>query len=238
MHTFFSEHTDDKEIILDPSESMHAIRVLRLHTGDKVRILDGKGNRFTGRITNANPHKVIIRISGHTHQDKRAPYYLHIAIAPTKNMNRFEFFLEKAVETGIDEITPLLCEHSERNRIRTERLEKITVAAMKQSGQSYIPRLNRITPFASFVQQSFTGDKLIAHCCTHEQEKQFLSDAVTTNRILLLVGPEGDFSRKELDLAFLHDYLPVSLGHTRLRTETAGIAVAVIMAARFFHTAK
>ncbi len=235
MHTFYAGQIHDKEILLDPSESTHAVRVLRLQTGDEVQVLNGKGNIYTGAISKADPRRVAIGITRHVHLEKRAPYFLHIALAPPKNMNRFEFFLEKAVETGVDEITPLLCEHSERDRLRRDRMEKVTIAAMKQSGQAFMPRLNTMTPFSEFVQQPFSGNKLIAHCCTHEQASRHLSDAINSDHILLLIGPEGDFSRKELELAFLRNYIPVSLGHSRLRTETAGIAAAVITATRFFH---
>ncbi len=236
MHTFFSRNITPPEIRLDAAESSHAIRVLRLTTGDTIQILDGAGNIYTGRITEDPPRGVVLRIINHKHLIRRAPYYLHIAIAPPKNMNRFEFFLEKAVETGIDEVTPLLCARSERDRIRMERLEKITVSALKQSGQPFLPRLNPMSSFSSFVQQPFDGDKLIAHCCTHERATRYLADAISARRILLMIGPEGDFTQEELELAFTHRFTAVSLGHSRLRTETAGIAGTVITASRFFHT--
>ncbi|MCD6201460.1 MAG: 16S rRNA (uracil(1498)-N(3))-methyltransferase [Bacteroidales bacterium] len=234
MHTFYAEQIHEKKILLDPSESTHAVRVLRLQTGDEVQVLNGRGDIYSGVISKADPRQAVISIIRLVHLEKRAPYSLHIALAPPKNMNRFEFFLEKVVETGIDEITPLLCEHSERDRIRRDRMEKVIVAAMKQSGQSFMPRLNVMTSFSEFVQQPFTGNKLIAHCCTHGRASQHLSDAITSDRIRLLIGPEGDFSRQELELALLHKYLPVSLGPSRLRTETAGMAAAVITATRFF----
>ena len=238
MHIFFSRDITDREIRLDPTESSHAIRVLRLSSGDTIQVLDGQGNIYTGRIKDPNPRKVVTQITNHQSLLQRAPYYLHIAIAPTKNINRFEFFLEKAIETGIDEITPLLCEHSERNKIRINRLEKIAITAIKQSGQPFLPRINHMVPFFSFIRQNFSGDRFIAHCCMHEKATRHFYHTIDKDHLLLLIGPEGDFSRKELDQAVENDYHPVSLGHTRLRTETAGIAGAIIAAVKFFNTIK
>ncbi len=238
MHTFFSHDITTRDVRLDPVESSHAIRVLRLSSGDTIRVLDGQGNIYTGIIKDPNPRKVVVRITNHHSLSQRATYYLHIAIAPPKNINRFEFFLEKAIETGIDEITPLQCEHSERNKIRIDRLEKIAISAMKQSGQPFLPRINHMVPFVSFVRQNFSGDRFIAHCCLHEKATRHFYHAIKKNHLLLLIGPEGDFSRKELDLAVENNYFPVSLGHTKLRTETAGITGAIITAVKFYDSTK
>ncbi len=233
MHSFYSVHVEKEHILLDRTESSHAVRVLRLTTGDMVKILDGHGTIYTGEIEVPDPGRVKIRIKEEEQKISRASYYLHIAIAPTKSINRFEFFLEKAMESGVDEVTPLLCQHSERKRIRTDRLEKLLITAMKQSLQPFLPHLNPVISFSSFIQRSFHGDRLIAHCCTHENKpERHLFNAITSDHILVLIGPEGDFSHEEINAALKKGYHPVSLGPARLRTETAGIATAIIASVR------
>ena len=234
MHIFFSLHNDHGEILLDPEESRHAIRVLRLSHGDEVGVMNGHGNFFTATILTADPQKVRLQVTGEIRQKERAPYYLHLAIAPTKNMNRFEFFVEKATEIGVDETTPLLCDHSERNKIRPDRLRKIAVTALKQSQQLFLPILHPLTPFTDLLKRPFHGDRFIAHCCTHERAQQHLFEAISSPRLLILIGPEGDFSEDEVILARQEGYLPVSLGKSRLRTETAGIMAAMTAAIKHY----
>jgi 16S rRNA (uracil1498-N3)-methyltransferase len=149
-------------------------------------------------------------------------HYLHLAVAPTKNTDRFEWFLEKATEIGVDEITPILCEHSERKVIKDDRLEKVVISAMKQSLKAYLPKLNPLTPLKDLLNAEFEGKKFIAHC--YDLDKRELKNELTeSSSHLVLIGPEGDFSEEEIQLAITQQFIPVSLGESRLRTETAGV---------------
>jgi len=234
MQNFFSTHIADGIVYLDEKESFHAVRVLRLKEGDRIRVFDGKGNIYTARIRSVHPRHTEAVTEEHVHHEARAPWHLHLAIAPTKNLERFEFFLEKATETGVDEITPLLCERSERRKLRYDRLERVLTAAVKQSLQPFLPRLNTLTPFREFITLPLSGDRLIAHCCEQEDpDRVHLYDRITSRQVVLLIGPEGDFTPEETSEALLAGYRAVSLGNTRLRTETAGVAAAVIAATKF-----
>lgn len=224
MQLFFN-HTLTKEskiLTFDKIESKHIIKVLRKKEGDILQITNGKGLLFEASIFDANEKHCSVTILSIIEKPKSHPYYLHIAIAPTKLNERFEWFLEKVTEIGIDEITPLLCEHSERKVIKTDRFEKIIVAASKQSLHFHSPKLNELTSFSDFMSQKREGLKLIAHC--EDQDKILLKQVVKPNEtVTILIGPEGDFSLKEIKLALKNNYKPVSLGNSRLRTETAGI---------------
>jgi 16S rRNA (uracil1498-N3)-methyltransferase len=222
MHLFYTPGITDLNHVLSEAESMHCTRVLRLAEGHIVHLADGRGTLYTARITAANPKACAVEIISKDEHYKRRPYRLHLAVAPTKNMERFEWLLEKITEIGIDEITPLLCEHSERRVLKRERVEKILVAAMKQSLKAQLPLLHDITPAAEFVKQDFSAKKLIAHCAP--DEKTALPKALRGCRdALILIGPEGDFSSEEIATALQHGFEAVSLGDTRLRVETAGI---------------
>jgi 16S rRNA (uracil1498-N3)-methyltransferase len=222
MYLFYTPGIAGLNHILNKEESMHCTRVLRLTEGHTVHLADGRGTLYMARITAANPKACAVEIISKDEHYKRRPYRLHLAVAPTKNMERFEWLLEKITEIGIDEITPLLCEHSERRVLKRERVEKILVAAMKQSLKAQLPLLHDITPVAEFVKQNFSPKKLIAHCAPGE--KTALPKALQGCRdALILIGPEGDFSSEEIAAALQHGFEAVTLGDTRLRVETAGI---------------
>lgn len=212
---------DTKEFTFDREESKHIIKVLRKKDGDILFVTNGLGFLFECSIVLAIETKCTVAIM-RFNKSERPNFYLHLAVAPTKMNDRFEWFLEKATEIGISEITPIICEHSERKHIKTERFEKIVVAAMKQSNQNYLPKLNEPVLFKDFMNNSFSGQLFIAHC--EETEKKLLKDALQPQTdVTLLIGPEGDFSAKEIQMATENKYIAVSLGNTRLRTETAAI---------------
>jgi len=206
---------------LSEDESKHAVKVLRLKVGDKLEVLDGKGNSYIAVITEANAKKCAVSIeSKQIHQE--SPYYLEIIISPTKNSDRMEWFIEKAIEIGVSKISFVLTERSERKKIRLDRFEKIAVSAMKQSKHYHLTELSELTSFDSIVNSNFDGDRFIAHCL--EDNKQHLKDvAKTKSNCQILIGPEGDFTTDEIDLALSKKFKAVSLGESRLRTETAGI---------------
>ena len=222
MHLFYTPDISEETYTLNEIESKHCIKVLRLNTNDQIELIDGKGSFYEAKIIDPNPKKCKIEITKTIHEFGKRNHYLHIAIAPTKNMDRFEWFLEKATEIGIDEVTPLLCDHSERKAIKNERLEKIMISAVKQSIKAYKPKLNPLTKYGDFIKQNFDGTKFIAHC--EENEKQSLkANYKTGSNSLILIGPEGDFSPNEIKLAKENNFRETSLGESRLRTETAGI---------------
>ncbi len=222
MHLFYTPDINEKIYSLNEEESKHCMRVLRLQKDDKINLIDGKGGLYTARIIDTNPKKCILEVLDYKQEYGKRDFYLHIAIAPTKNISRFEWFLEKATEIGIDEITPLLCEHSERKIIKPNRLNKVITAAVKQSLKAYHPKLNVLTKFSDFISANNKGEKYIAHC--EENEKRNLKDICKSKTdIVILIGPEGDFSPKEIKQAQENNFTEISLGNSRLRTETAGI---------------
>lgn len=205
----------------DKEESKHIIKVLRKKDSDILHVTNGLGYLFKTEITLASDNKCTVKIISF---EKTAPskFHLHLAVAPTKMNDRFEWFLEKATEIGIHEITPIICDRSERKVINNERFDKIILAAMKQSNELFLPKLNEAISFKEFVKQKQEGFKFIAHC--EETNKKTLKSALEPNKnVTLLIGPEGDFTEKEIELALDSNYIPVSLGNTRLRTETAAI---------------
>lgn len=230
MHLFYTpdiqpEHT---AFILNEEESKHAIRVLRLSAGQQVQLVDGNGGYYTAVITDAHPKRTVLEISGVSMAHGKRPYYLHIAIAPTKNIDRVEWFLEKATEVGVDEVTPIICDHSERTAVKPERLRKVVVAAMKQSQRAYLPKVNPATSFADFVKAEVSGKRFIAHCA--DGEKRSLSHLLQPGEpAVVLIGPEGDFSPAEIDIAIRKDFVPITFGRARLRTETAALMACVEM---------
>lgn len=220
MQLFFTENTNDK-FILPAEESKHITKVLRKKEGDNLNFTDGKGHLLIAEITNSDTRKTQVRIIEKYPKEKQHHYYLHIAIAPTKNMDRFEWFLEKSCEIGIDEITPIICERSERKVVKTERCNRILLSAMKQSLKYHLPKLNEAISLKNFLQKDFGGGKYIAHC--ENGEKKELRKEKIENKTLVLIGPEGDFSPKEIEKSEHYNFTPISLGNSRLRTETAGI---------------
>ncbi|MEX2371448.1 MAG: 16S rRNA (uracil(1498)-N(3))-methyltransferase [Bacteroidales bacterium] len=221
MNIFYKPGITSKSLVLDAAESNHCIKVMRYRKGDIVRLIDGKGGYYTAEIETDDRKACGIKIISVDENFEKLPYELHIAIAPTKNMDRFEWFIEKATEIGISKITPLICSRSERKMIRHDRLEKIVIAAMKQSVRAFKPVIERHIDYATWLKSGQTGTKYIAHCM--ESPKQNLWQATLSDSITILIGPEGDFTQEEVRLAEKHAFEPVSLGKSRLRTETAGI---------------
>lgn len=214
------------------------MRVLRMQRGEQILVTDGLGHLFHCEITNPHQKHCEVRILSTEEPEALHEGYVHIAIAPTKNIDRLEWMIEKCTEMGVDELTPLLCEHSERKNVNEDRLRKIMVSAAKQSLKTTFPRLNPLTRFADFMEQTQSDDLLIAHCMSDDDDsdntlqrnyqatsvKTALKDNITRGHsVVILIGPEGDFSEKEVALALGHGCRPVSLGKARLRTETAGL---------------
>jgi len=205
----------------DKEESKHIIKVLRKKDTDILFVTNGLGFLFKTEITLASDSKCTVKILSFEKQP-RSKFHLHLAVAPTKMNDRYEWFLEKATEIGIHEITPIICDHSERKVVNKERFDKILLVAMKQSNELYLPKLNEAVTLKEFLKHERTGLKLIAHC--EEADKQTLKSVLKPNAdVTMLIGPEGDFSEKEIAVALENSYIPVSLGNTRLRTETAAI---------------
>lgn len=227
MHIFYTPDIQNSPE-LPEEETAHAVRVLRLQPGDEVMLTDGTGNFYHARISLIAHKRCLVDIVETVPQPPLWSGHLHIAMAPTKNMDRTEWFAEKATEIGIDELTFLNCRYSERKVLKTERIAKILVSAIKQSLKARLPRLNEMMDFKAFIQQPFNGQKFIAHC--HEGEKTPLKDAVRKGEeAVVLIGPEGDFSEEEVRLAEEAGFIPVSLGSSRLRTETAALVACHIL---------
>ncbi len=227
MWLFYTPDIKD-DMQLPEEEAGHCIRVLRMKEGDSIRLTDGKGCFYDAVISAVSGKRCMVHIERKEQQEQLWNGYLHIAVAPTKLMDRNEWFVEKAVEIGVDEITFLKTDHSERDVIKMERIEKIAVSAMKQSQKATLPVLNGMTPLRSFIEQGFDGDKYIAHC--EPGSKVLLQDALTPgHNSLVLIGPEGDFSPAEIEMALKAGFKPISLGPSRLRTETAALVAVHIM---------
>jgi 16S rRNA (uracil1498-N3)-methyltransferase len=223
MQLFYNPDISEttSEFSFDKEESKHIVKVLRKTIGDTLYITNGNGWLFTAEITLSNIKNCLVNIISKSFQPKKS-YQLHLAVAPTKMNDRYEWFLEKATEIGIDSITPIICDHSERKIVKTERFEKILQSAMKQSLHYYLPKLNEAILFKDFISQDFNGDLFIAHC--EETDRKSLKSQLKPNtNVTVLIGPEGDFSVKEIEMAIENKFIPVTLGDTRLRTETAAI---------------
>ena len=227
MWLFYSpEISEDME--MPQEEAAHCIRVLRLKEGDMVKLTDGKGSFYDATISSVTGKKCFLHIEKEYPQQPLWSGYIHLAMAPTKLMDRNEWFVEKAVEFGVDEISFIRTAHSERDVIKLERIEKIAVSAMKQSQKAVLPKLNPMVKFSDFISSNQDGDKFIAHC--EELNKIELKDSVVRgSKTTVLIGPEGDFSPAEIELAVKAGYRGVSLGPSRLRTETAALAAVHIM---------
>ncbi len=211
----------EKTFVFDKEESKHIIKVLRKKESDILYVTNGLGYLFKTEIALASDSKCTVNILSFEKQEA-AKFHLHLAVAPTKMNERYEWFLEKATEIGIHEITPIICEHSERKVIKTDRFQKIIESAMKQSLHYYIPKLNEPISYKEFVKKDFSGQKFIAHC-EETDKKSLKKELKTSQNVLILIGPEGDFSVKEIQMALDNTFIPVSLGETRLRTETAAV---------------
>ncbi len=228
MHIFYTPDITDKFYQLNEEESRHCIKVLRLKEDDTIYLIDGKGTLFTAKIIDAHHKHCTVECIDKQTDFEKLDYELHIALAPTKNIDRTEWFLEKCTEIGIDEFTPLLCEHSERKVIKPARLQKVITSAVKQSLKAFHPKLNELTKFNELVTTPFNGDKYIAHC--YKGKKPHLKTLCRAkSKCLILIGPEGDFSPLEVELAKANGFKEISLGNSRLRTETAGVVACNIV---------
>ena len=228
MHTFFAPDLAGPTYTLPEDESKHAVRVLRLGIGDEVELLDGRGGYYQAEVADANPKRCQLRITQHETVPPR-PYFTHVAVAPTKNLDRMEWFVEKAVEIGVERISFLRCARSERRELKLERLEKIAISALKQSGQAWLPQLDEMQDFGAFVAGVTPAITFIAHL--EEGERTALAQVAGAGSYpvgpgcCVLIGPEGDFTPGEITLALAKGIRPVTLGASRLRTETAALAV-------------
>jgi 16S rRNA (uracil1498-N3)-methyltransferase len=226
MQIFFANiFTDTDTILLSEEESKHCIRVLRHKSGDVINIIDGKGNLYEVEITDANPQKCSAKILSKKQIASAKKHHLHIAISPTKNADRIEWMLEKCTELGVDEFSFIICKRTEKTGVKTDRLKKIAESAVKQSIQAILPVINEAQSFKDFItKHSNTPSKYIAHCL--EEDKAELKSVLQNKGNLILIGPEGDFTEDEIKLAVQYNFKALSLGNSRLRTETAGLYVA------------
>ena len=225
MHLFYAPGLKNNTHVLTEDESRHCIKSLRLGRGDIVHLTDGQGNLFQTRIVEDDPRRCLVEVEQTWHEYGKQPFSLHIALAPTKNIKRYEWFLEKVTELGIDEITPLRCFHSERKHVNHERMNRIVVSAMKQSLKAYLPVLHEMRSFADFVRNAPQDNRYMGYC--EEGDTPHLKQRYRPGEnALIMIGPEGDFSQEEVTLAKDHGFKTVSLGQSRLRTETAGVVAA------------
>lgn len=224
MHVFYTPDINSSDYTLNEEESKHCLKVLRLGIGEVVHLIDGRGGLYEAEITGADKRNVHLKVRSSQQEYQKRNHHLHIAVAPTKNIDRLEWFLEKATEIGIDEITPVICDRSERKIVKEDRLTKVITSAVKQSLQAYHPKLNPQCTLQEFLKQSDDAVRMIAHCIDGEP-RAYINELIQPHqRYLILIGPEGDFSPKEIDLALQSGYKPLTLGNTRLRTETAALA--------------
>lgn len=240
-HIFYTPDISTKPNELPAEEAAHAVRVLRMKEGDAMTLADGKGRFYDARITLAANHHCLFEVDNVIEDRKLWHGKIHLAVAPTKNMDRIEWLVEKATEIGVDQITFLNCDNSERRVVKKERLEKIAISAMKQSHKAYLPILTDMLPFSDFIRSCKDEQKFIAHCYNpqdadsesnvkHLSGKNFLGDLLTPNTSsVVLIGPEGDFSINEVDMAVENGFSPISLGESRLRTETAALVAVHLM---------
>jgi len=227
---FYKENLDpaDTEVVLDEDTSKHIVQVLRMQNKEQLQLTNGKGNLVTTEITDNNRKKCAVRVLKNEHI-KRPSNKITLAISLVKNNNRFEWFLEKATEIGVTTIVPLICERTEKTIFKTDRMKSILVSAMLQSQQSWLPILQEPIKFLSFVNQVDVANKFIAHCENMDAKVQLIRYLPFTDSIIL-IGPEGDFSSDEISVALQNSFHPVALGNTRLRTETAGVVAATLLA--------
>jgi 16S rRNA (uracil1498-N3)-methyltransferase len=224
MNIFYAPDINPPRVILSPEESAHCARVLRLNKGEKVHLIDGKGGLFEALIAVPDAQHCELEVTATLPSQKTRDYNLHLALAPTKNMDRFEWFIEKSVEIGVDTITPLLCRRSERRVLKTDRLHKLIISTMKQAMVLHQPVLNELTDFRKFI-TGLSGaykNRFIAYC--EDPGRKSLKKTLTPHAdVVILIGPEGDFSPEEIKEAVENQFVAITLGPNRLRTETAGI---------------
>ncbi|MBR4995218.1 MAG: 16S rRNA (uracil(1498)-N(3))-methyltransferase [Alistipes sp.] len=231
MQLFYAPDITPPLYTLSDEESKHCVRVLRLHEGDQIHITDGKGNLHLCRIVEAHQHHCTIEVIETKSEWEKMPYRLTMAVAPTKHIERFEWFLEKATEVGVTRFIPIECDHSERRTIKYDREFRVITSAVKQSLKAYHPALDELTPVKKVIASGFEGRKFIAHCNSEEGERRYLPSIINKNEnVLILIGPEGDFSPEEINFALENGFEAISLGTQRLRTETAATIATVMVA--------
>ena len=228
MHIFYCPSFSQGGTSFDENESYHCVKVLRLHIETKVHVIDGKGGYYICELTETNPKKCKVKILETHRQYNNRDYYLHVAIAPTKQTERLEIFLDKAIEIGVDRITPMICKRSERKNLRMDRIDRVAQAALKQSVNAYMPQIDDLTKFEDVLMENDYDGKYIASCQT-ENRKSLEKLAHSKERTLILIGPEGDFVDEEIELANSNAFENIDLGANRLRTETAGIVVCQVI---------
>lgn len=229
MHRFYAPDIETVNL-LPEEEAQHCVRVLRLKEGDQVEVVDGKGHLFLCEIVSANHKNCAVSIVEKTDVAPHWGCRLTVVIAPTKNIDRFEWMLEKSVEMGVDRIIPVLCRYSERKQLKTERLNKILVSAMKQSFKATLPQLDELTPVMDVINSvGKDGQRFIAYCDKEIPRRDLVKEYKKGSDVVIMIGPEGDFSKEEIRAALDAGFVPVTLGKSRLRTETAGVfAVAAV----------
>lgn len=222
MELFYQENIENNQLdaVFSSEESKHIVKVLRKKNGDQISVTNGKGLQWDGEITHSKKKVIARKVNSILHKNKVPK--LHIAIAPPKNIDRMEWFLEKSTEIGISQITPLICDHSERKVIKDLRMKKILIGAIKQSNQFYLPQINPICDYKKFMENNFLEIKMIAHCGKGIKKELHKIEKIQSP-LLILIGPEGDFSEKEIEIARANSFIEISLGNKRLRTETAGV---------------
>jgi 16S rRNA (uracil1498-N3)-methyltransferase len=229
MQLFYAPEISLPRYTLPEEESKHCVRVLRMTVGDELHLTDGKGNMYRCKVVSDNVKHCTVEVVETIHEYEKMSYGLVMAVAPTKNIDRFEWFLEKATEVGISEVYPLECDHSERRQIKDDRELKIITSAVKQSLKAYHPMLHPMTRFKDVVSMPFEGQKFIAHCNDAMGERDYLGKLLKKGgNTLILIGPEGDFSEEEINFALENGFKAISLGKERLRTETAAVVATVV----------
>jgi 16S rRNA (uracil1498-N3)-methyltransferase len=224
MQVFYAPGISDSTFTLDERESRHTIRVLRMKSGDQVRLIDGRGNLYEGLITDPDQKKCVISINSVINNFETKSYKLHMAVSPLKNPDRYEWFVEKAVEIGVDEITPLICRNTEKQTVKPDRLRNLIISAMKQSLKAKDTILNEPCQLKEIISLNHPGKMMIAHC-NDKIKRNSIGDIYNKGEdAIILIGPEGDFSETEIEDACKKGFSPVHLGNSRLRTETAGIS--------------
>lgn len=230
MQLFYTPNITIPYFTLCEQESQHCVKVLRMGVGEQITLTDGRGTLFTARITEPNPKKCVVEVLSHIDEFEKRHYNLVMAVAPTKNSDRFEWFAEKATEVGIDRVIPIDCRHSERRVLKTERAQKVMTSAVKQSLKAYHPVLDQMTPVREVIKTPFDGVKLIAHCEKARGDRRLIGELVKKgDDVFILIGPEGDFSTEEINFAVENGFKEVSLGDARLRSETAALAATMFV---------
>jgi 16S rRNA (uracil1498-N3)-methyltransferase len=231
MQLFYAPEITLPRYTLSEEESKHCIRVLRMGRGDELHITDGRGTMYRCKIVDDNVKRCMVEVISQEEEFEKLPYELSIGIAPTKNIDRLEWFLEKATEVGTSEIYPLLCDHSERKEIKHERELRVITSAVKQSLKAYHPTLHELTSVRKLISMPFDGEKFIAHCNSELGEREYLGKLIKKGgKTLILIGPEGDFSPEEINFPLQNGFKAISLGKERLRTETAALVATVVTA--------